>query len=342
MGESAVLQIGEPWGQARPDLARLALALSGALRLEEMFDRLPEAFRTVGPEYGWAVLARIAPSRYRGIATPGIGIPALRRLTDDRCGAGAWLSVGSVDQESCFENDPLWHALPSEDPTGCEPEVVVGVWTNGSDRAPGRSSLEQITRLVQSALNCSRVVENLLDQITRDPLTGLLNRRGLIEELERRTTAARRGGKPLSLLFIDLDRFKEINDRHGHQTGDEILARTARILASAVRSSDSVGRIGGDEFVIVFADTDLKTALGIARRLTMRIAAMPVATSQGPIQVRATAGVSSLDESDSSEALLRQADLRMLESKQARRTGPRSDASCAAPANRQRLHQIGR
>src|SRR5581483_5532923 len=95
----------------------------------------------------------------------------------------------------------------------------------------------------------------LLDLAVTDPLTGLFNRRKFEETLQQEVSRALRYG-PLSLLMIDLDRFKEINDRHGHQAGDEALKAVARVLQSSCRGTDTCARLGGDEFAVILAHSD--------------------------------------------------------------------------------------
>jgi diguanylate cyclase (GGDEF)-like protein len=100
-----------------------------------------------------------------------------------------------------------------------------------------------------------------------DALTGALNRRGLEELLESETARASRTGEALSLLALDVDGFKTVNDRHGHLWGDHVLRRLSEILAAQCRASDRVARLGGDEFVVVLSGTDAIGARCMAHRL---------------------------------------------------------------------------
>ncbi len=107
-----------------------------------------------------------------------------------------------------------------------------------------------------------------LEAIARtDPLTGLLNRRGVQENLTALAARARRHGQPLSILMIDLDRFKDINDRHGHEAGDRVLCLLADCMRDALRTEDVYGRMGGDEFIAAISDADRAAAEKIAMRL---------------------------------------------------------------------------
>jgi diguanylate cyclase (GGDEF)-like protein len=100
-----------------------------------------------------------------------------------------------------------------------------------------------------------------------DPLTGLYNRRLFSEAFEKELNRARRYGQPLGLVILDLHRFKEVNDKHGHPRGDEVLRAAAATLKKALRTSDSAFRIGGDEFALLLPQTDAAQALALSRRI---------------------------------------------------------------------------
>jgi diguanylate cyclase (GGDEF)-like protein len=119
-----------------------------------------------------------------------------------------------------------------------------------------------------------------------DDLTGLRNRRGLEARFAELGAEARRTGRPVALILCDLDRFKAINDVHGHQRGDRVLVETAEVLRSALRSSEPVFRVGGEEFLVLLAPCDLDRAVPVAERLRGAIelaqpAGLPVTASIG-------------------------------------------------------------
>jgi diguanylate cyclase (GGDEF)-like protein len=105
-----------------------------------------------------------------------------------------------------------------------------------------------------------------------DTLTGLMNRRGLLENADRLFAQLQRGQDRLVVMFADLDKFKLINDTHGHAVGDEVLKRFSGILRGSIRSGDVAARMGGDEFVLILNDTDADQAEGIARRIQTQVA----------------------------------------------------------------------
>ncbi len=116
----------------------------------------------------------------------------------------------------------------------------------------------------------------LRERAIRDPLTGVLNRGSLEEELERQLAIARREGGFVSVLMIDLDDFKAYNDEHGHQAGDEVLQGLARVARENVRAVDTVGRYGGEEFAVILPDTPCTEAAAVAERLRAALAALPL------------------------------------------------------------------
>ena len=109
-------------------------------------------------------------------------------------------------------------------------------------------------------------------QARSDPLTGVLNRRGLDTQFDFALALAQRSGRPLSLISIDVDHFKRVNDTYGHAQGDEVLKGLARTLQESLRSSDLVARLGGEEFVALLPDTDLTGAMNVAEELRLTIA----------------------------------------------------------------------
>ena len=118
----------------------------------------------------------------------------------------------------------------------------------------------------------SRDLLKKLERLSReDPLTGLANRRSWDDSLEREFARAVRSGLPLAVLIADIDRFKDVNDRCGHAIGDRVLETVAGVLMRRVRTGDLVARIGGDEFAILCADTDLEGAAALAESLRRRI-----------------------------------------------------------------------
>jgi diguanylate cyclase (GGDEF)-like protein len=142
-----------------------------------------------------------------------------------------------------------------------------------------------------------------------DPLTGVLNRRSLIERLDAACTRAKARGLPIALLFIDLDHFKQINDTFGHQAGDACLCAIIEPIHAELRQSDVIGRYGGEEFVVILSSADAAAATPIAQRILERVADVRVSGFGSPISVTCSIGIATSDTSGIwGEPLLAQAD----------------------------------
>ena len=148
-----------------------------------------------------------------------------------------------------------------------------------------------------------------------DPLTGLYNRRLFGESFERELNRARRYTQPLSLVILDLHRFKEVNDKHGHPRGDEVLRITAATLKKALRTSDFAFRIGGDEFALLLPQTDLAQALALSRRVEAVFAEM-IQPLQLEVAVSMDHGVAIFpQDAEQADQLIRIADERLYRQK---------------------------
>jgi len=131
---------------------------------------------------------------------------------------------------------------------------------------------------------------------TIDWLTNLYNRRHFFRLGEDEIVRARRYRHPISVLMIDIDHFKAVNDNHGHTVGDEVLAAIASRLLAGLRKSDIAGRYGGEEFAVVLPETDLSSAIHIvAERLRDAIASRPIDTAKGPLQLTISVGVAGVE-----------------------------------------------
>jgi two-component system, cell cycle response regulator len=151
-----------------------------------------------------------------------------------------------------------------------------------------------------------------------DDLTQLYNSRYLSQVLRRETKRASRSGRPLSLLFVDLDGFKGVNDVHGHLCGSRALVEAAGVIRSSARETDMVARFGGDEFALVLPDTGSEGAAAVGERIRDRIAAFRFLGSEGlDVRLTASVGVATLpDVAASVEGLIRAADQAMYQVKE--------------------------
>src|SRR6478735_7361693 len=171
-----------------------------------------------------------------------------------------------------------------------------------------------LANTLTTALARLRGEEQIRHDAVHDPLTGLANRRLLSDRLEHALARSEREGRDTGVIFIDLDSFKEVNDAHGHATGDAVLAELGRRLPAAVRPSDTVARLGGDEFVVVCEETDEASALALGRRLQEAI--RPPVTI-GDLELTLSASIGVALGRDDAEALLANADTAVYRAKAA-------------------------
>jgi diguanylate cyclase (GGDEF)-like protein len=157
------------------------------------------------------------------------------------------------------------------------------------------------------------------DLADRDPLTPVLNRRAFVRELGRIRTFAQRYGSPASLVYFDLDGFKNVNDRFGHAAGDSALQAVAQRLAGNIRDSDIVGRMGGDEFAVILVQADKATAEAKAASLARTIETSPIQFGDWSAPLHISFGVCEITPDGEPDALIAEADAAMFANKRARR-----------------------
>ncbi len=159
----------------------------------------------------------------------------------------------------------------------CADGSICGI---GSDRTEEKELIDQMSALIEDLhremARRSELSRRLEEMAVTDFLTNLSNRRHFDDTLKREWGRMRRYGFHFALLILDIDRFKEVNDRFGHQTGDEVLKRIAEILKAEVRAEDVVARYGGEEFAVIALNAKMRQAYDLAERLRRRIAAAPM------------------------------------------------------------------
>jgi diguanylate cyclase (GGDEF)-like protein len=199
-------------------------------------------------------------------------------------------------------------------PLRVEGQLIGAIMVGGTTRArytpDDTATVAELARHAAVALKNAQMHSAVARAAQTDALTGIANRGALMERLERELDRSRRYERSLTVLFFDLDRFKNINDTYGHQFGDRMLRELARIATQNVRSIDLVGRYGGEEFVAVLPETDGAQALIVAERIRTAVAARRFTLDSGE-EVRATvsAGIAVFpDNGTTMDTLLRVAD----------------------------------
>jgi diguanylate cyclase (GGDEF)-like protein len=188
------------------------------------------------------------------------------------------------------------------------------------------------SRIISLQEELVRALEHSEYQARHDALTGLLNRRSMLDLVNKELSRAQREGAAVGLIMCDVDHFKRINDRHGHLAGDAVLREVARRLEKGVRPYDLVGRYGGEEFLILCPRSDFSATHGIAERLRSAFHQTALLTSEGSFDVSLSFGVAVLEARDrfEIEPFLKRADDALYQAKRLgrNRVEPRSATTC--------------
>lgn len=214
---------------------------------------------------------------------------------------GHWAVLDRAAGEACH-----WTTLPLYGSAGS------GLIVGSVRRGDGIVAFQTLTSQVNLALRNSTIQQQLVEQATHDSLTGLLNRAAFGEAIE--TALLDNDNMPLSVLFLDLDDFKSINDTFGHHVGDAVLRRVAQQLRAAVRSEDKCARLGGDEFAVLLVRTDEATTVFVAERIAREFVS-PVVVGGMAVSIRASIGTTTTWKTQPPDALLRNADIAMYAAK---------------------------
>ncbi len=187
--------------------------------------------------------------------------------------------------------------------------------TGASRRTPSATDivelLEELEFLRHELAVASKRINFLENLAYEDPLVPVLNRRGFMNELERTIAYVKRYGTNICLMYLDINRFKAINDQYGHAMGDHVLKYVANCLTENFRKSDLVGRIGGDEFAAILHHADVRAAKNKAAKLRRIFARAPFCTGNVKIDISVSTGIAHILNSDSPEAVMARADTEM-------------------------------
>jgi diguanylate cyclase (GGDEF)-like protein/PAS domain S-box-containing protein len=210
---------------------------------------------------------------------------------------------------------------PLKDQRGHESGKLV-TFRDISEQKRSAVELEKMNqRLKQQVKKISALRDELREQAIRDPLTNLFNRRYLTETLERELALAKRKGYQVSIIMMDIDKFKSVNDLYGHKEGDRVLQALGHILLSSVRGSDIPCRFGGEEFVIVILETSLEVAVSRARQIRAAFSSMHFFGENASVHPTVSIGVAIYPtHGDDLESILNSADQAMYLAKKTRNT----------------------
>lgn len=180
------------------------------------------------------------------------------------------------------------------------------------------NELEQIEQLITTLVfplrNALRY-RNAMQSALIDILTGAGNRLALTQALSREYQCAQRYGHSLSVLMLDLDHFKQVNDRHGHAAGDHVLSSVARLISGSIRSTDTLFRYGGEEFLLLLPETANDGAQTIAERLRQKVEELIVCEDGLGLRTTISIGIATLNASDKEESLIKRADNALYDAK---------------------------
>jgi diguanylate cyclase (GGDEF)-like protein len=202
--------------------------------------------------------------------------------------------------------------------------LVLGSRRRAAFNDAAKSTLEVLASHMAVSLSNARMLRRLEELATMDGLTGLLNKRAMLEVAEQKIVAAKRFGRQMSVLITDIDHFKKVNDTWGHDVGDIIIKGLGDILRRAKRNTDAVARFGGEEFVIICEETDARGAMLLAERVREELGKTVFHTQkagqQEPVQVTCSVGIATFPEAGTTwEELFKAADEALYVSKRSGR-----------------------
>jgi diguanylate cyclase (GGDEF)-like protein len=241
------------------------------------------------------------------------------RLEPLRAAEAEALVTGRGSESTFGTMHALAHPLP-----GTEPGEVIGLLSAVRDGEPfsdrDRELLSYLAGTASVSIQNVGLHEAVQRQAVTDELTGLYNHRRFQEAMAAETERAKRFDQPMSLVMLDIDNFKRVNDTYGHQQGDRVLAEVARVLRESSREIDAPARYGGEELAVVLPQTDIEGAYQLAERVRQEVAALdiPLMEGTGTISVTASLGVASLPvDAQDGGGLIAAADAALYEAKHA-------------------------
>jgi diguanylate cyclase (GGDEF)-like protein len=241
-----------------------------------------------------------------------------------RAAHGVWESVAGLEDAAERIHQYAWTPLVTDGKT----IGMLGIGAPVTGAPQGRVAEAIITLLATTAQNVI-ALDNLRQDSVRDSLTGCFNRAHALDVLEGNLRRANRTGFPVSIMMIDVDDFKRINDRYGHVPGDAVLTAVADQLHDMLRQSDLRCRLGGDEFLVILPDTPLEDAMRVAESVRHAIEEVVIPSVRGKVKITASIGVAAAACGGSVDvpAFIDRADVALYRAKQAGRNCVQACAS---------------
>ncbi|MFW6369168.1 MAG: diguanylate cyclase [Myxococcota bacterium] len=326
-------------------VSELGKVLTSTLELPEVLGRIMEVVHDLLQARQWSMLlVDEETGRLRFEIAVGEGAEAIRGCTLSMGeGVAGWVAErGEPLLVPKVKSDPRWCARFDQASGFCTQSIlavplklrgeVIGLieLIGGEGDAPFDADDQRVLSLLADfaaiAIQNARIFARIQASSLQDEHTGLFNARYLQQALAREVERGRRYRRPLSLVFFDLDRFKAVNDLHGHLAGSALLAEVGDVLRGVCRKTDVACRYGGDEFVVLLPQTDRVGAMDCAERMRSAVAARHFLADRGdPIRITASFGVASFPEDgEDAESLLGRADGAMYEVKARGRDGVRA------------------
>lgn len=289
-------------------------ALSTCGAFDRLFDLLTQFVSQV-MSYRWLTLSLNRPARFGLHAHP-----ADRQQCEQEVRQALALSASTlvlhIEDEDAAAGPASAPPLIRPIEFGRETIARIAVSPKGAGDAQDARILDVIARELGGPLRMAMLVEETQYAATIDPLTGLMNRRALLAALDLEQSRSERHGYPMSLLLLDVDHFKNINDECGHAMGDQVLTALGQLLATHSRKTDLVGRWGGEEFVVVLSGADEDGAFIAAENLRKAVESMVLYDdNRQRIHVRISLGIACLEVNDTQEVLIDRADRAMYQAK---------------------------
>lgn len=289
-------------------------ALANAGEFDRLFDKLSQVLSQLNA-YRWLALATPAPEHFGLHSHPGMREQAEAEARA-ALGLDASIAVSGVHDEDALLRSEVTDAIVCQVRFS---NVLVGTLAlspTAADEEDAYKLVPLVARELGGALRMTALIEESQRQASMDLLTGLMNRRAFLPTIRGEVARGARYGQQLSVLLLDVDHFKHINDRHGHAAGDQVLAAVGALLRRSLRTTDFAARWGGEEFVVALTCTDLEGGQVVAERTRSAVEEMLVDDGRGNrIAVTASVGLASLQPNESVEQLMDRADRAMYAAK---------------------------